>query len=187
MVFFIKDLVSPKDCKKIIEKFEKSKDKRPGTSLMPDASLEVNTDKISVELLIPNDGSWEGLQERLHRNVEICLQEIIKLAPALKVKPIQWASYKIKKYIKNKGHFKWHFDNLGKGASNRQLAIVIYLNDVEEGGETNFYFQNLGVKPTAGMAIIFPPFWTHMHQGTTPKSNHKYIITSFVEFDLEAA
>jgi hypothetical protein len=38
------------------------------------------------------------------------------------------------------------------------------------------------VKPVAGDALFFPPFWTHMHCGEVPRSEDKYVISSFVSF-----
>jgi hypothetical protein len=100
--------------------------------------------------------------------------------------PLQWAGYKLQHYRKGEGHFKWHFDALGAGAWDRQLAMIIYLNSVAEGGETCFHRQNLKVKPVAGDALFFPPFWTHMHCGEIPRSEDKYVISSFVSFVIPA-
>jgi 2-oxoglutarate-Fe(II)-dependent oxygenase superfamily protein len=65
--------------------------------------------------------------------------------------------------------------------------MILYLNSVEDGGETCFHRQNLKVKPVAGDALFFPTFWTHMHCGEIPKSEDKYIISSFVNFVIPAA
>jgi hypothetical protein len=107
--------------------------------------------------------------------------------PSLQVFPLWWTGYKIQHYKKNEGHFKWHFDALGPGAWDRQLAMIIYLNSVEDGGETCFHRQNLRVKPVAGNALFFPTFWTHMHCGEIPRSEDKYVISSFVSFAIPAA
>jgi hypothetical protein len=106
--------------------------------------------------------------------------------PSLRVFPLRCTGYKIQHYRKNEGHFKWHFDALGPGAWDRQLAMIIYLNSVEDGGETCFHRQNLRVKPVAGDALFFPTFWTHMHSGEIPRSEDKYIISSFVTFVIPA-
>jgi hypothetical protein len=36
------------------------------------------------------------------------------------------------------------------------------------------------VKPRAGLLLLFPPFWTHLHRGASPVSAVKYNITNFV-------
>ena len=52
---------------------------------------------------------------------------------------------------------------------------MFYLNDVEEGGETGFYYQDVEIKPKKGTLVIFPAGFTHLHRGKMPVSNNKYI------------
>jgi len=59
-------------------------------------------------------------------------------------------------------------------------AYTIYLNDVEEGGETEFLYQSLRVKPKKGTLCIFPAYFTHTHRGNPPLSGGKYIATSWI-------
>ena len=53
---------------------------------------------------------------------------------------------------------------------------MFYLNDVEEGGETEFYNQKVKIKPKKGTCVIFPTYNTHLHKGHIPISNDKYIL-----------
>ena len=62
----------------------------------------------------------------------------------------------------------------------RVLVCMFYLNDVKEGGETEFYFQKLKVKPTKGSLVIFPTYFTHLHKGHIPISNDKYICNLWI-------
>jgi hypothetical protein len=59
---------------------------------------------------------------------------------------------------------------------------MVYLNDVQNGGETEFLYQSLRIKPTKGTAIVWPSEFTHTHRGNPPLSNNKFIITSWFEF-----
>ncbi len=61
-----------------------------------------------------------------------------------------------------------------------------YLNDFEEGGETEFFYQNKKLKPTGGQLVFAPSHFTHTHKGHVPISNDKYILTSWVLFRSEA-
>lgn len=90
-------------------------------------------------------------------------------------------NYRIKKYIKNEGFYEKHVDSLYSN-NNRIIAIIIYLNDVDDGGETTFYFKNCDmlIKPKKGRICIFPANWCFLHKGNIPKSNDKYIINTFV-------
>ena len=92
------------------------------------------------------------------------------------------------KYQKNVGNYRyWHseiFPQLGPNdALHRVFLFLIYLNDVEEGGETDFYYQNKSIKPKAGTMIIAPCGFTHTHRGNVPLSNDKYVLTSWVSFN----
>jgi hypothetical protein len=59
---------------------------------------------------------------------------------------------------------------------------MFYLNDVQEGGETEFYYQNLKSKPKQGTMVIAPAGFTHTHRGNKPISGDKYIFTSWILF-----
>lgn len=92
------------------------------------------------------------------------------------------------KYEKDKGNYSyWHseiFPQLGENkALHRVLLFLIYLNDVEDGGETDFYYQNMSVKPKTGTMVIAPCGFTHTHRGNIPRSNNKYVLTSWVLYN----
>ena len=57
---------------------------------------------------------------------------------------------------------------------------MVYLNDVDDGGETEFYYQQRALKPKAGQLVIAPAYFTHTHRGLVPRSNDKYILTSWI-------
>ena len=86
---------------------------------------------------------------------------------------------RIQRYDKD-GHFSsWHYER-GPGESiNRCLVYMTYLNDVEDGGETYFKYQNEKIKPETGKTIIWPADWTHTHMGLGPNNGYKYIITGW--------
>jgi hypothetical protein len=62
----------------------------------------------------------------------------------------------------------------------RVLLWMYYLNDVEEGGETEFFYQGRKIKPKQGTFVVAPTSFTHTHKGHIPLSNDKYILTSWV-------
>jgi hypothetical protein len=69
---------------------------------------------------------------------------------------------------------------MSKVTYNRILAFILYLNDVEEGGETEFITLNRLVKPETGKVLCFPCNFMFPHKGNIPISNDKYIVTAFV-------
>eukprot|EP00620_Florenciella_sp_RCC1587_P022879 CAMPEP_0182561448 /NCGR_PEP_ID=MMETSP1324-20130603/3924_1 /TAXON_ID=236786 /ORGANISM="Florenciella sp., Strain RCC1587" /LENGTH=288 /DNA_ID=CAMNT_0024774071 /DNA_START=220 /DNA_END=1086 /DNA_ORIENTATION=+ len=64
-------------------------------------------------------------------------------------------------------HFGAHHDS-GFGADKRDLTLLIYLNDVEEGGETHFPGVNLSVRPKRGMGVLF--YNHHLESGEPDRS-----------------
>ena len=85
------------------------------------------------------------------------------------------------KWIKQEGFFHWHID-IGPSPlqTSRILVCMFYLNDVDEGGRTQFAYQNIESKPTKGSLVIFPADWMHLHKGEMPISNDKYICNFWV-------
>jgi hypothetical protein len=84
------------------------------------------------------------------------------------------------------GYPYWHSeaypDPPHNEALHRILLFMYYLNDVKSGGETDFYYQKQSVKPQQGTMVIAPAYFTHTHRGNVPRSNDKYILTSWVLF-----
>jgi hypothetical protein len=91
-------------------------------------------------------------------------------------------SYKIQKTKIGGGYHVWHYESSSRETSNRLLAWTLYLNDVHEGGETEFLYQHMRVKPEQGTLVIWPTAFTHAHRGNPPLSNEKYIVTGWTEF-----
>ena len=93
----------------------------------------------------------------------------------------QQAYMNIQRTSKSQGYHVWHYED-GPYANNRRMfATMLYLNDVEEGGETEFLYQSLRIKPERGKFLIWPAQWMHTHRGNPPLSGEKYIITSWIE------
>jgi hypothetical protein len=64
----------------------------------------------------------------------------------------------------------------------RVLLWMFYLNDIKEGGETEFFYQQKKIEARAGRMVIAPAGFTHTHRGNMPRSSDKYIVTSWVMF-----
>jgi 2-oxoglutarate-Fe(II)-dependent oxygenase superfamily protein len=77
--------------------------------------------------------------------------------------------------------FEPHFDSMDDKA-NRYLVFLWYLNDVAEGGETEFCNLGIKVAPRAGRLLMFPPYWMFQHAGLAPRSNDKYIVSTYLLF-----
>ena len=63
---------------------------------------------------------------------------------------------------------------------------MTYLNDVPEGGETEFPMYGLKIKPETGKTLIWPAEWTHAHKGAIVVKGNKYIITGWMHYPDDA-
>ncbi|BFM11274.1 2OG-Fe(II) oxygenase [Simiduia litorea] len=98
-------------------------------------------------------------------------------------------SINLQKYSQGKGGYHhWHSEiyphpsDPQQDSLHRTLVFMYYLNGVSEGGETEFIYQQVKLKPTAGNLVLFPGGFTHTHKGCVPISEDKYILTSWVLF-----
>lgn len=92
-----------------------------------------------------------------------------------------YTTLKIQKTLPGEGYHVWHVEkNAGFNYNNRVIAFSIYLNDIEEGGETEFLHQSLRVKPKKGRIAIWPANFPYVHRGNPPLSGEKYILTSWL-------
>ena len=89
---------------------------------------------------------------------------------------------KIQKTLPGEGYHVWHCENADVDSSRKVLLCMMYLNDVEEGGETEFLYQHLRITPKAGTIVICPSYFTHTHRGNPPLKGVKYMINGWIEF-----
>ena len=125
---------------------------------------------------------WEELKP-LMVNFDIAWRHYIKNTGADEAYrvPFHFTDLKIQKTLPTEGYHVWHIEH-GKGHSNEPRAFVfsIYLNDVEEGGETEFLHFSKRVKPKTGRIVIWPAGFPYLHRGNSPLSGEKYILTSWM-------
>lgn len=91
-------------------------------------------------------------------------------------------TYKIQKTQPTEGYHIWHAEDGTQEYSRRIGVYILYLNDVEEGGETEFLYFSKRYRPKAGTLLIFPPNYPWAHRGNPPLSGTKYIMTGWIEF-----
>ena len=98
-------------------------------------------------------------------------------APPIK----QLEEFRIKKYdTSGDQRFDEHVDVTDYDTSLRAVAFLFYLNDND--GNTIFPRHGLNIKPVSGKVIIFPPTWEYPHSGLPPKSNSKYIMSTYIHY-----
>lgn len=80
--------------------------------------------------------------------------------------------------------FGVHMDgSVRRGEEESQLTFMVYLSDVEEGGETNFYRQSaleFAVQPAVGKALVFKH--ERLHEGAAVRRGCKYVLRTDVMY-----
>ena len=126
---------------------------------------------------------WEELKP-LMVNFDLAWKHYEKnvgAADSYGISDFKYTSLKIQKTLPTEGYHVWHLEH-SKGFENECRAFVfsIYLNDVEDGGETEFLHFSKRVKPKTGRIVIWPAAFPYVHRGNSPLSGEKYILTSWM-------
>jgi len=95
----------------------------------------------------------------------------------------------LQRYTKRQGGYHhWHSEHYPHPTDNTQKSLhrvllwLVYLNDVEEGGETEFFYQQAKIHPTQGSIVLAPCGFTHTHRGSIPVSSDKYVLASWIMY-----
>lgn len=140
----------------------------------------------AVSLYIPN--SQGGTIQVTPEVLNILSDDLVE---GLMGKIYRLSFINLQRYTKNVGgYYHWHSETYPKQndhyeSLHRVLLYMFYLNDVPEGGETEFCYQNKKLSPKQGQMVIAPSSFTNTHRGCIPVSNDKYILTSWILFRRE--
>ena len=128
-----------------------------------------------------------NLPRLVNEHLTKALREYFKHYPVLDTNDTALYSIrqKLQKTPISGGFHVWHHENGALSVFHRVLAWTIYLNDVEEGGETEFLYQSERVKPVKGRTFLFPAGFMHTHRGNPPISNEKYILTGWFNLRMD--
>ena len=89
---------------------------------------------------------------------------------------------KIQKTTPSEGYHVWHCEHSSIETSNRLLLVMLYLNDIEQGGETEFLYQSRRVESKMGRLVICPSGYTHTHRGNPPLFGNKYMLNGWISY-----
>jgi len=144
-----------------------------------DLCITVNQKELPEELIALNDELYNKLTAALAVYVKSQNEKYdVKM---LNYKQMVDTGFMMQKYKKNVGKYEYHNDFMFNDDINkpRLLTYLWYLNDISEGGETEFW-QQVKIKPKKGNLLLFPSNWTYPHCGLMPISDDKYIITGWL-------
>jgi hypothetical protein len=167
-------------CKNLINLFEKSEYKKEGL-----ISNKINKLKKDSTDLSFNVFSKEPLITEYVKNLNLVLQQYKKKYKYADNPQDSWGiteNFNIQRYLPNQGFHAYHTERGGLHTSLRHLTFMTYLNDVNDGGETEWYYQKLKIKPEKGLTIIWGTDWTFTHRGIPSPTETKYILTGWYSY-----
>jgi hypothetical protein len=121
---------------------------------------------------------FDGLQK--------CYDQYTDEFSSLKDGNIHATAMKMQRTDPGGGYHVWHAEQGNKEHAERVLVYMLYLNDLgeQDGGETEFLYQRLRLRPEANTMIVWPAAYTHTHRGNTVLGNQsKYIVTGWFYYD----
>jgi hypothetical protein len=144
------------------------------TNLNPTSSIEIQFYNPNIDFL---------LQEFNSKFWNICYNEyLLKYSQLKDYDRHSVFAYKVQKTYPSGGYHIWHCEDGTPSYSRRIGVYILYLNDVDEGGETEFLYFPKRIYAKQGRLAIFPPNFPWTHRGNPPISNEKYIMTGWIEF-----
>lgn len=177
-IYIIDNFITSKECKELIESSKNSFIKSQISKQVTDPDFRTSyTSNFKKE-------------NEAQRNIDKKISSFLKI-PDRKGEPMQFQYYKVG------NQFKAHWDyfdpkdemykkDLDKNGQ-RTWTFMLYLNNTDKGGETEFVKLNKIIKPVQGRAVI----WNSMnhdyskvnsntkHRGIPIEKGYKYIITKW--------
>ena len=176
--------ITKEDCNQAIKLYEDQNNFNNTVNRLGSEKVSILTKQDQQFFAAPNnlDIWWESLKPMMF-NFDLAWNHYIQNTGADDAygKPFNYTSLKIQKTLPTEGYHVWHIEH-NRGFENEARAFVfsIYLNDVEEGGETEFLHFSKRVKPRTGRIVIWPAAFPYLHRGNPPLSGEKYILTSWM-------
>jgi prolyl 4-hydroxylase len=176
-IFVVRGFLSREECARVIERIDQ--DRAPSTLLAPTADPEFRTSE-SCNLRI---------EDPVNRNVESKINALIGI-DARHGETIQGQRYAVGQQFKPHHDFFFttepYWPEMERQGGQRTWTAMIFLNDVEAGGQTYFPRANVRVTPRAGNLLAWnnldeygEPNGYSLHTGCPVESGVKYVITKW--------
>ncbi len=165
-------------CQAIIETFERDPRRRSSVT----AAGVVETGRSGTMIDMAGHPDWAELKTIVTNKAVSCLHDYAKRFSSIELiltrEEISLTPPMVERLDPGQG-FAWHIDSGPLGTARRFLSALTYLNDVTEGGATEFPLQGTALKPRQGTMVIFPPYWLFPHRGAPPVKDIKYKMTCY--------
>jgi len=169
-------------CDGLIDYYNESPLKEPGRTLHKTSSI-VNTSlvKKSTDVRCEINSQDKRISSYISALLDVvdCYKSRF---PALDDNLSMWGltePFNIQRYEPNEGFVQWHCERSSLMVANRLLVFMTYLNDVNDGGGTEWKYLNLHMQPEKGLTAIWCADWIHLHRGVTSPTELKMIATGW--------
>jgi prolyl 4-hydroxylase len=171
LVVVLGNVLSDEECDEIIEL---SKERLQRSRIGEDRAL--NQIRTSSGVFCEENETVTRIERRISQIMNIPIEhgdglQVLLYTPGQEYKP----------------HYDFFAETSRASTNNRISTLVMYLNDVEEGGETSFPMLNLSVSPYKGMAVYFEYFYTNhelneltLHAGSPVIKGEKWVATMWM-------
>ncbi len=181
------DIENKKLCNEIVSFFENNKElSKEGTTTL---GKNIKAKKTTDITITPKDLKKSKFEifKNYFKELHNCYMDYQKQWPFVKsiFNTIDIGVFNIQKYNPGDHFSHLHCERTSLNSLHRLFAFMTYLNDVEDGGKTNFDYYGIKVKPEIGKTLIWPAEWTHAHTGEVLKSGTKYIVTGWLHFPVK--
>ena len=180
--------VIPKDeCKKVISYIDYLHENSFLADSVKEHSHFVNHESANItqdleELHLVNTHT---IGSELMKYMQPCVSDYLQEFSVLGQSRFLIVDMKVKKIKPGGGFHNWHFESEGN-SSHRKLVVQLYMNDIDEAGETEFLYQNKRLVPKKNRLLVWPADWTHTHRGNPPiGQKDKYILTTWIQESLK--
>ena len=168
------DSIDAKICDDIIEYHKNNTDyKTKGQSILGKG------DKISIDVHVGSHNQNPIIKKYLTYITKCVIAYKMKFNDFLSHLSFE-EGFNIQHYLPKGGFPKWHNERSMHQTHQRALVFMTYLNDVTDGGGTDFKYQNLRVSAKKGTTLIWPTDFTHTHRGEISPTQEKYIATGWL-------
>ena len=171
-------------CTDLIKYFENSSNKKQGVLALSGVTKKR---KSSTDLHI-NTANQDKEILNYYKELAKVIEEYKKKYKYCNTQQDPWSmteTWNLQKYKPKEGYFVKHFERTGSITVNRHLTFMTYLNNVRNGGETEFYYQQLKIKPETGLTLVWGTDWTFTHRGIPSKTETKYIATGWYSYGVK--
>lgn len=168
------NVISEDVLKRIIKRFNEIEE---GSSVSGERQFSTALGRKDKSIMIEDHAP--ALAQEIHSVLQIYLDQYRQNFAGASELNLMGYNVKMQKTSPGGGYHVWHCEQGELIFSMRQLVWMIYMNDISEGGETEFLNQATRIQPKAGRLVIWPAAWPWQHRGNPPLKEDKYVCTGW--------